>query len=238
MTVPVRCVVAVLAATLIVTVPLPEPVAPAVTPSTRPRWSPTTCSPRRGHADTGRFPGGRRGARGRVDSEGAGCRVLGDREGLPGDRDRAGALRGRGVGGDAHGHGAVARAGGARRDVIQEAALVADHVQPVVVVTPTLVDSPAAGEVRVVGLIAKVQGAAFWVTVKVCPAIGDRAGALRGRGVGGDAHGHGAVARAGGARRDRRSTRPRWSPPRCSPPRWSRRRWSIPQRPARCGWSG
>jgi hypothetical protein len=56
--------------------------------------------------------------------------------------------------------------------VSHDALLVAFHAQVLPVVTLTLVASPAAGELRVIGVIAKVQGAApACVTEKVCPAI-------------------------------------------------------------------
>ena len=86
-TVPVRAVVAVFAATLMVTVPLPEPVAPAVTPIHEAALVAAQVQPAVVVTPTlVDSPARRRGAGRRVDSEGAGCRVLGDREGLPGDR--------------------------------------------------------------------------------------------------------------------------------------------------------
>ena len=53
--------------------------------------------------------------------------------------------------------------------VIQDAVLAAVHVQPAVVVTPTLPAPPLAGAEALVGEIVNEQGAA-WVTVKVFPA--------------------------------------------------------------------
>ena len=56
--------------------------------------------------------------------------------------------------------------------VIQPALLVADQLQPVPAVTPT-VPVAAADVARLdeVGAMVKVQGAPAWVTVKVCPPI-------------------------------------------------------------------
>jgi hypothetical protein len=54
--------------------------------------------------------------------------------------------------------------------VSHDALLAAIQAQVLPVVTLTLVVSPAAGELRVVGVIENAQGAA-WVTEKVCPAI-------------------------------------------------------------------
>jgi hypothetical protein len=56
--------------------------------------------------------------------------------------------------------------------VIHPAALTAVHAQDEVEVTVTLVDSPAAIEVLLAGLMVAVQACApLWVTVKVRPAI-------------------------------------------------------------------
>jgi hypothetical protein len=56
--------------------------------------------------------------------------------------------------------------------VIHPALLTAVHAQPEVEVTLTLVDSPAAGVVRLAGLIAYVQACTpLWVIVKVRPAM-------------------------------------------------------------------
>jgi hypothetical protein len=54
---------------------------------------------------------------------------------------------------------------------IHDVDVVAVHAQPLAAVTATLVVSPAAGAVRLVGLMAYVHPAAACVTVTVCPAI-------------------------------------------------------------------
>jgi hypothetical protein len=55
--------------------------------------------------------------------------------------------------------------------VSQDELSVAVQLQPVVVVTLTLLVLAASDGFRVVGATVKTQGAAAWVTVRVCPAI-------------------------------------------------------------------
>ena len=95
---------------------------------------------------------------------------LGDAEGLAGNRHRSGALRGPGIRGDGDVDAAVASAAANPHSTTRRCCS-CSTAQVLPAVTATVTDSPAAGELRLVGVIANVQGRPSWVTVNVWPAM-------------------------------------------------------------------
>ena len=175
--VPARGVGSVLAATENCTVPLPVPDAPAVIDShgtlavadhAQPAPVVTSTEPVRARRADG-LRGGRQRVRARY-RRGS----LVDRERLAGHRQRARARRRVGVGGHGELHRAVAGPRCAGGDRQPRTLAVADHAQPVPVVTftePVVLDAPTDCEVADSEYVHGVDDTPDWLTVNVWPAI-------------------------------------------------------------------